>query len=368
LNIAVVTEFFLPNVRGGVEQYSFHFAVQMALRGHEVDVYTSASDYIVGGLKAYPFKLRAVGRLGLRRLKFSPRYDVISVQNFSRHLYPFLLPSAQGRIVLTPHGALVGPLIERDLSVAFWLKFLADSVYDRFVSPALLKRATRIVALSELERSFLVDALGVDRGKTCCVAAGVPDELFFSQPRATERLSWLEGSKYVLSVGRVDVRKAVDHVVRALEFVDSDVHFVFAGQDRGFASHVLNIAAGLGVRQRVHYLGVVDDAEKAYLIDRSMALVLPSKWEMQPTIVLEAMALGRPVIATNVGANVELLAHGKRGFLFSYGDLKSLATYISQMSGDRWLPEEMGREGRSYAWGHHRWSKIASDLETVLTE
>jgi glycosyltransferase involved in cell wall biosynthesis len=81
--------------------------------------------------------------------------------------------------------------------------------------------------------------------------------------------------------------------------------------------------------------------------------VLPTQADFSPYAVVEAMAMGLPVITTNVGAIGELVREGENGFVVPSGNACMLAERMRALSGDRTLRKRMGERGRALAEAHH---------------
>ncbi|MEK7469342.1 MAG: glycosyltransferase [Planctomycetota bacterium] len=103
---------------------------------------------------------------------------------------------------------------------------------------------------------------------------------------------------------------------------------------------------GLGV-EGVEWCGFQADVAPFWRSAR--VLVLPSKWEGLPNVVLEAMAWGLPVVATAVGGSVELVREKVTGYVVAAGDPLSLADRLSSILEDREMAKSMGEKGREVA-------------------
>ncbi len=98
-------------------------------------------------------------------------------------------------------------------------------------------------------------------------------------------------------------------------------------------------------------------------------LILPSTLDGRPNIVLEAMAMGVPVIATNVGGLPGIITHGETGFLFNPDDLEGFAQTILKLKNDPLLRETLGKAARFYAketlsdtFMHKKWEQVIEDM------
>lgn len=114
----------------------------------------------------------------------------------------------------------------------------------------------------------------------------------------------------------------------------------------------------------VFLLGVRDDV--AEILSISDIFVLTSLWEGMPGAIMEAMAAGLPVVATDVGDVKELVEDGKTGFLVKVGDVNALTGYIKRLVEDKDLRERMGREGSRKIDNYPLEKKVAQTEEFYL--
>jgi glycosyltransferase involved in cell wall biosynthesis len=146
----------------------------------------------------------------------------------------------------------------------------------------------------------------------------------------------------VLVAGLLNSAKGQDLAIQALQLVASpNIHLVIAGHGNDLP--MLEALAGeLGVNDRVHFLGWRDDLPA--LIAASDVVLLPSRWEGMPYVVLEAMAAGRPVVATRVDGARDLVAHKETGLLVDVKDVVGIANALEQLAGSS--PQERASMGR----------------------
>lgn len=123
--------------------------------------------------------------------------------------------------------------------------------------------------------------------------------------------------------------------------------------------------AELGITDRVRLLGWVEGAQKQRLLAQASIYVLPSYREGMPVGVLEAMAVGLPVIATPVGGIPDAIVDGKEGLLVEAKDTAGLAQAILRLLRDADLRREMGRAGRSKVLGLFTPQKAIPALERL---
>lgn len=105
-------------------------------------------------------------------------------------------------------------------------------------------------------------------------------------------------------------------------------------------------AEKLGIGPKVRFLEYRSDIPR--LLAAMDVFVLPSLWEGMSNAILEAMAAGKPVVATAVDGNVEQVVHGETGFLVPAGDAEALADALLQLAHDRRTAQAMGEAGRAH--------------------
>jgi glycosyltransferase involved in cell wall biosynthesis len=188
---------------------------------------------------------------------------------------------------------------------------------------------------------------------------GVSDEFLHVAPG--------EGD-YVLYLGRIDIYgKGLDLLIRAYrEFFQSFPHIrlVIAGDGRDMAPF-RNLLSALpdAVRRNVDLLGWVSGYEKQQALQNALFAVFPSRHEVQPIAVLEAMACEKAVLVSDIPEFSFVTEHGA-GIAFRSGDPVSLAQSMKDMAFSD-MREEMGKRGRNLV-EDHAWDKIAVRYEEFL--
>jgi len=123
-----------------------------------------------------------------------------------------------------------------------------------------------------------------------------------------------------------------------------------------------------GTEPRVSCRGVVDTRGKHDLLLESAVLVLPSYFENMPNILLEAMAAGLGIVATDVGAIPEMLGYGEGGLLISPGDRPALASALDRLLGSPALVRNQGRRNRTVVARDYSMAVVQSRLEALYLE
>ena len=156
-------------------------------------------------------------------------------------------------------------------------------------------------------------------------------------------------SKTLLFLGRVDKIKGVDVLLQAMPEIIRRVpkaQLIIVG-DGNFKNDCKKMALVLNIDAHVHFLGQKNHKEASYFLQQTTITVVPSIWpEPFGLVVVEAMATGRPVIASRVGGIPEIVEDHKTGLLISPSDPGELAAAAIALLGDSKLCSMFARNGR----------------------
>lgn len=208
----------------------------------------------------------------------------------------------------------------------------------------------RVTVVSINVRDFCVAHVGLPADKLVAIYNGVelPEESRSARQEARAELGLPLDGFVVGAVSRLDPIKGIDFLIKTLARVN-DVILVVVGD--GPELRALEMLAGdLGVAERICWAGYRRDVPR--LLPAFDILVQSSLYEGLPNTVLEAMAAGLPVIATNVGGTSEAVVDGLTGVLVPPRDSSALAEAMVMLLSDQNLRHGMGKAGRERVVSH----------------
>ncbi len=243
-----------------------------------------------------------------------------------------------------------------DISFARHRAFMPphDLLAFRTLVPRAMRRADRVLTVSEWAKADMVDRYSLDPDRVVVTPNGVDDDVFADGPVA-------QRPPYLLFVGGLQARKDPVTAVRAMSLV-KDLQLLIVGPDRGQRGAVLAAADRAGVSSRIELLDYVSRDELLGLYRGARALVFPSLHEGFGLPVLEAMGCGTPVVAAMTTSIPEVV--GDAGILVPPADPGALANGIQRALDDDGTLIAAGL-ARARA---HRWSTTARRTAEVYAQ
>lgn len=354
------------DVHGGVQAHVAELAAFLIEMGHDVSVLAPASDgvelpdYVVSAGRAVPIPYNgSVARLSfgpvayarVRRWLADNDFDVVHLHEPNAPSVSMLaLSLADVPIVATFHTSTT--------------KSLVLSTFQPVLQP-FLEKINGKIAVSELARRWQVEALGSD-------AVEIPNGVrvgFFATARPLP--GYPREGKTILFLGRYDEpRKGIAVLIEALpqlvaKYPDLQVLVVGRGDEPGLRAELGKLA------RHFTFLGQVSDAEKAAALRSADVYCAPNLGgESFGIVLVEAMAAGTPVVASELDAFRRVLRDGKAGCLTRTGSGHELAAGIDKVLSDDEYRHEI-TAAASVAVLHYDWSVVSRQVlrvyETVVT-
>jgi phosphatidyl-myo-inositol alpha-mannosyltransferase len=359
MKIGLVCPYIYPEA-GGVAQHVRHLYENLRLSGHDVRIITashgpqrsSEGDILRIGVG---FSMPLNGSIGT--LTFSPRYvgqvrDLLARERFDiLHLHePFV-----------PFLSLFLLRESRSVNIATFHAYAGFSPSYELGSRVMKGHAAKLhgrIAVSAAARHF------IDRffpGDYKVIPNGVDIPRFEG---AVPVARWQDGTPNVLFVGRHEPRKGLLDLLKAHRIL----------RKSGYGERLLVVGSGPQERearryvatrglQAVEFLGRVSDAEKAQLFRTADIYVAPATGrESFGIVLLEAMAAGAPIVASDIHGYKGVVRRGREGLLVPPRDPDGLAAAIARLLDDPDLRREMGSAGRERAEAFS-WPSVTAKVE-----
>lgn len=311
------------------------------------------------GIKVIPmykkgkFDYRLIGRL--TNLMREEKIDIVHTHLFGANLW--------GRVAAIK--AKVPVIIATEHNVDFY-KRLYHFIIDKFLSIS----TDRIIAVSNKVKKFYVNR-GIKPDKIEVIYNGIKtdgyriDELGRLE---VKKEFGIEDDEILLGViGRLVEQKGHKYLFEALNMLDGryKIKLLVVGEGP-LLENLRSQIAGLKLEDKVIFTGLRKDV--ARILKDIDILVMPSLREGLPIIALEAMAAGKPIVATNVGGNPEVILEEETGFLVPAKDYLALSKAIERLIQYKELAKKMGENGYNRVKNHFSIEKMVKETEEIYCE
>ncbi|MEW6070441.1 MAG: glycosyltransferase, partial [Candidatus Thermoplasmatota archaeon] len=201
------------------------------------------------------------------------------------------------------------------------------------------ERVKKFLQQEGLERDIQVVWNGVDADKLRAHTTSIDIRDFYKLKH-----------KYIIAyIGRISVDKGLDALIQAMKTVkDYNAVLVIGGigpKENDFKI----LSKNLGLEDNVKFLGYVKEEHKPAILAQSDIFILPSKGDVQPVAVMEAMCCGTAIVGSNAGGIPDLVKHNENGLLFSYGNVEELTDRLITLIQNDSLRKKLRDNGMRFA-------------------
>lgn len=221
--------------------------------------------------------------------------------------------------------------------------------------------STKIIAISSTTKKSLVDDYGIPPEKIIVIPVGIDLDEF----KPLNDIKKIPSS--ILYVGRLDKRKGVQYLIRAMKHIVKDfptakLYIIGNGNLR---NSLEELARREKVNNHVVFLGKVPTNDLIEWYNKAEVFVLPSLFEGFGIVALEAMACGTPVIGTKVPGIVDIIEHEKTGLLVSPKNEKELGENLKQMLSTPKMRRRFVHKSKKRLEKKFEWKVIAEKVDKI---
>jgi glycosyltransferase involved in cell wall biosynthesis len=195
------------------------------------------------------------------------------------------------------------------------------------------------------------------KNKKIVVIGNGVNEKFFDLNQSEKK----QNKKYILFAGRIDREKGLYDLIKCGKHLcnkRADVYFIIAGKGRDLKKIIRKVKK-VGLQDKFIFLGQVEKNAMLKLYRIATIFVLPSYHEGLPTVLLEAMSCGLPVIATDVRGNRDLISNGKNGIIIPSKNPIKLAEAIDKLLDDNDTRNNLIKNAREIVEEKYTWDAIS---------
>jgi len=375
MNVAEVCPLFLPYI-GGVETHVYEISRRLSKLGVGIKVYTTdptgtlPKKDTIDGIEVLRFRSFDPWRLYYYSLDLYHELeklrdvDVVHVHGFPE--FPSLaavLAKDENRkpLILTPHyGGAVNML-----GTSVW-RTLVKRSYNLLLSKLIFGKSDIIVAVSIYEKEMLKQNFEADERKIRHIPNGVDVKELEGKVKKKSN-----DTKTILYVGRLEKYKGVSFLIKAFQRLKANLtnsQLVIVGRGP-CKEELVSLSRKLEVQDSVTFLENLPKEELTNLYLTSDVFILVSQYESLPIAVLDALAYGLPIIATNVGGLPEIIQTGKTGFLLDFPpDEDELIRITTSLLQDEEYAKEIGARAREEILSKFSWDSVVRNLLDLYEE
>jgi D-inositol-3-phosphate glycosyltransferase len=246
----------------------------------------------------------------------------------------------------------------------------------------VMRLADKLIAATPAEETQLIDLYNADPAKIAIIPPGVDLERFQPIPKdvAKKRVGIPCGDTNILFAGRIEPLKGIDTMLRAMALIQQrrpevlhNACMAIIGGDPWAddldeeMARLQQLRTDLDIHDLVTFLGAKDQDLLPNYYAAAEMVVMPSHYESFGMVALEAMAMGTPVIASEVGGLAHLVKHGITGYHVPSRDPEALAARIYELLANQDCRQVLGQQARDYA-RRYDWAKIVNQMMSVYEE
>lgn len=355
----------------GIGNYVNGLSRKMIEKGHKVTIITRGSwnktrIENIGGVEVikarfiplYPFYIHIHG-IFLNKI-FKSIESSLDIVHVHTPLSPFINTSLP--LVTTIHTPMLSDT--RSIEVNN-LRSRIEKLMGRFVSfPIELKLLKRTNILTTVANSVAQELREyyIDPGEVVVIGNGVDEKIFTPMKDNGKKKD-----KYILFVGRLSYRKGLFDLIECGKYICKkypDISFIIIGKGILLENLKQKVEEN-GLRERFKFLGFVNREELIQLYQNATIYIMPSHYEGLPTVLLEAMSCGLPVVATAISGNLDLISSRENGILIPSKSPKKMANAISMLLDDDKMRNELGKNARKTIEERYTWDIIAEKFLTI---
>ena len=249
------------------------------------------------------------------------------------------------------------------------LPIIVKKIFDFLIAGWSFRMATRIIVLTSTEKDILIRKFKIEPKNVSIIPSGIDMGEYGNDPwteeKKTQSLSRNginNKRRNIIVVARIARNKGHIYLIEAFEGIPN-CNLIIVGKDWGEKANLVKYIQEKNI-SNVYFLENIENTEKNNLLKSSDVFILPSLGgEAFGIVLLEAMANGLPVVASNVGGIRDLIHEGKNGFLIEPGNVRQIREKVDAVLFNKDI-ESMKRYCRDFAY-QYDWDKVYEKISNL---
>ncbi|MBI5680846.1 MAG: glycosyltransferase family 4 protein [Methanobacterium sp.] len=364
MKVVIVSDYSLNSPYGGLQTHVYHLAKAISKNSVETHIITFSDRN--EDIKSNNLNIHFIKRSSRLPMLFTIPFDAKNVINKIKEIDPDVV-HVQGThypynyisraipekypVIITVHG-----IMATEYKFNKGLNFIGGFI-SYLLEKYAFRKAKNIIVCSEVMKKEIGK---LSRAKVYVVPNGVDCKKIdnFSSSKVVIHPS-------IIYIGLLEKIKGVDTLIKAINIIKDDIpeiHFYIAGKGSQ-EENLRKLTKKLGLENNIDFLGYISGEEKYSNFKSVDICAVPSRYESFGITILEAMACGKPVIASNVG-NIPSLVDENTGILFESENEKDIAQKIINLLKNQDLRDKMGLNAEKRA-KEFDWDKISEKTVNI---
>lgn len=361
MNICMITPEFKE---GGIGNYVYQLSKKLVEKGINISIITRGNNkptnkivienmsvYKVPILPLNPFHI-SIHKIFVNRLlkKIDSGFDLL-------HLHSPILPNISSNLPIhvTAHTTYMNDTYYNEYDNIYSILDRFQSIFLKSMEIKTLKNADIISTVSSTVSQEIYN-YGVRDKVIKVFGNGVNEKKYYPSHKVS--------NNYILYTGRLSERKGLYDLIDAMYYTNKKhpkVKLYISGKGQ-LLSNLKKMVNKLNIQRVVKFLGYVPSKTMPSLYRNAYVHIVPSYYEGLPTVLLEAMASGVPVIATSIGGSRDVISNNVDGFLVPPKNPLKLAESINMLLSDYALRDRLGKNARKKIIEKYTWEKICNNF------
>ena len=375
--------------KGGIQTHVWQLACGLIALGHRVSILTGGSFFaeqntfemdgieivelayfpgrylpIVGDwLEEHFFNIRVNKWLSA----YASEYDIVHIQGRSGSMYG-IDKNRKTPLIATFHGLMLvenrrGRLVFGKINILKWLNVWLHERWATYYEHITIDKADAIIAVSREMQREILEVAPYAENKIRIISNGVDvSKCLLKQDNYEAK------EPILLFIARIAQIKGIFDLLKAAPYFSNDIQLRIVGEGPDM-QRVKKWIRKQKLEQRITIIGTLSHEKILKEIQNCYALILPSYHETQGIVILEANALGKPVVATQIPGIDEIVQHDINGLTFPVGDIESMITTVNTLFDNPDIAHRLGTEGvRLMTERQISWLEIAKKTQALYEE
>jgi glycosyltransferase involved in cell wall biosynthesis len=387
MKIAFITYEFPPFIIGGAGIYAKYLTQNLAERGHQVNVFSPEivknNSMAKSGIdNIETIKVRTYNKIPFKSIQFylqlpkimkkiekENNFDIIHFNGISYWFFKKRISKAPH--VITIHHLVKDAIKSNNLSLFSRVKDITGET--SFIIPFIEKRSIKssdgIISVSNFTKNQIVKTYGISSDKIDVVYNGIDSGIYNFTKKEIEEIRHklkIDKKPVILFVGRADdPRKDIEFLLRVFKKITEKTDVILLVVGSGNQNSAKKIVSSLKLSKDVIFTGFVDSTTLKKIYALCTLYVCSSRLEGFGLTITEAMAAGKPIVATNVGGIPEVVKDKRNGLLVEVNDKEKFAEAMDYFLENQDIASKVGNYNKKYVNERFSWAKNARETEKI---